>query len=179
MNQNKDQELTVYVSFKIRDVLRYNMWVMFRSIVNKVVLLIGVVLIGIFIYNISNREISLDLFIAQNIMLLFIPVMIFLLIPWRVWKITISQMQIPAFAFGVTYTFLSDKIILDTGEVKDEIAWDTFIKITETKNDFRFFVDAIRAQLIPKHNLTKEEIILFKSIAVKAAKEGICKFKAI
>jgi len=179
MNHDEHKELIVNVKFKIRDVLRYNMTIMFKSIVNKVILLIGLLLISFYIYKLLNRQGALDLFIAQNIVLLLVPVMIFLLIPWRVWKITISQMQVPSFAFGVTYTFMQDKIILDLGDAKDEIEWDTFIKIVETKKDFRFFVDEVRAQLIPKHNLTTEEMGLFKTIADKAVRKGVCHFKKI
>lgn len=179
MIHEKDKELNVSVKFKVRDVLRYNMSVMFKSTINKVILLIGLLLVGFYIYKLLNRRVTLDLFIAQNIVLLLVPVMIFVLIPWRVWKITILQMQVPAFAFGVTYTFLHDKIILDLGDTKDEIAWHTFIKIVETKNDIRFFVDEVRAQIIPKHNLTKEQMSLFKTIAAEAVQKGVCRFKTM
>ncbi|MDF2612940.1 MAG: YcxB family protein [Clostridia bacterium] len=177
MDYGQDKELVVDVKFKIRDVLRYNMSVMLKRNMNKVILLIGLLLMGFYIYKLINREVTLDLFIAQNIVLLLVPILIFLLIPWKVWKITISQMQVPAFAYGVTYIFSKDKIILDLGEVKDEIAWDTFIKIIETKKDIRFFVDEYQAQLIPKHNLTKEQMNLFRTLAAKAANKDVYQLK--
>lgn len=177
MNERKSEMLTVDIKFKLMDILRYNLSVMLKSTINKVMLLAGLFLSGLYFYKMIHREVALDLFFAHNIVLLLVPVMIFLLIPWRVWKITLTQMQVPAFAFGVIYTFSVDKIILDVGEAQEEMSWDTFIKIMETQKDFRFFVDPIRAQLIPKHNLTKEEIRLIKTIAEKAAKKGTCHFK--
>ncbi len=177
MNDETDKQLIVDVNFKVRDVLRYNMWVAFRSIANKVALLLGIILLALYVYKMINRTAALDVFIASNVLLLIIPIMIFLLIPWRVWKITLSQMQMPAFAFGVKYTFLPKSIILDLGTTKDEMPWDLFIEIAETKNDLRFFVDRVRAHLIPKHNLTKEQLDQFKCIATQATKIGVCKFK--
>lgn len=176
MNDIENKELVVDVKFKIRDVLRYNISVAVKSMVNKIILLVGIVLIGVYFYKLITRNYALDLFIANNILLLLIPVMIFLLIPWRVWKITLEQMQMPAFAFGVTYIFSLDKIILDIGTTKDEMQWELFAAIKETKNDIRFFVDSVRAQLIPKHNLTKEELELLKAIAMQATKKEVCQF---
>ncbi|MDF2594415.1 MAG: YcxB family protein, partial [Clostridia bacterium] len=106
-----------------------------------------------------------------------IPGIIFIMIPWRTWQVTLAQMQLPAFAFGVTYTFSQHKITLDVGESKEEMPWDLFIQIKETKNDFRFFVDTVRAQLIPKHNFSKEELGVFKRIAAQATEKEVCKFK--
>ena len=176
MNEQGNRQLAVDIKFKVRDILRYNMWVALKSTVNKIMICLGIIIGGVYVYKLFNRTVALDIFIANNILLLLVPGMIFLLIPWRVWKITLSQMQMPAFAFGVKYTFTSDKIILDLGNTKDEMSWDLFIEIIETKKDLRFFVDPVRAQLIPKHNLTKEQLDLLKHIAVHACKSGICKF---
>ncbi|WP_069997295.1 YcxB family protein [Cellulosilyticum sp. I15G10I2] len=177
MKEAIDQQLLINVEFKVKDVLRYNMWVVFRGIANKVIMLLGVVLLGVYIYKMINRTVTLDIFITSHVLLLLVPVMIFLLIPWRTWKITLTQMQTPAFAFGVKYTFLLDKIILDLGTTQDEMPWDLFIEIVETKYDLRFFVDEVNAQLIPKHNLTKAQLEQFKRIASQATEMGVCKFK--
>ncbi len=177
MSCESEKELLANVRFKVKDVLRYNMSIAFRSLKNKVILLAGVVLLGVYFYKLFTRTIALDLFVANNIILLLVPVMIFLLIPWRVWKITLMQMQTPAFAGGVIYTFLLDKIILDVGTMKDEIKWDLFVRIVETKKDLRFFVDEVQAQLIPKHNLTPKQLKCLKDIAKKATQEGVCQFK--
>jgi hypothetical protein len=177
MNIQTYEELMIDVKFKVADVLRYNMSVALKSIANKLALLIGGILFGFFIYKLFNRDIPLDLFIVQNIMLIVIPGIIFIMIPWRTWQVTLAQMQLPAFAFGVTYTFSQHKITLDVGESKEEMPWDLFIQIKETKNDFRFFVDTVRAQLIPKHNFSKEELGVFKRIAAQATEKEVCKFK--
>jgi len=99
------------------------------------------------------------------------------MIPWRVWKITLSQMQMPSFAFGVKYVFSKDIITLCVGENAEDIKWDTFKEIVETSKDFRFFVDKVRAQIIPKHNLDVNELNMFKSIIKEASKEHSIELK--
>lgn len=172
----EDEALIVEVKFKVKDVLRYNMSVAWKSIANKLLMLFGVMIIVWFFYKMVNRTNTIDIFIAQNVILLGIPLLIFFFIPWRVWKLTLMQMQMPAFAKGVVYTFTKEFILLDIGEAKEQIQWDTFVKIVETSSDFRFYVDTISAQLIPKHNMTREQIEIFKQIAKTATKNNLCHF---
>lgn len=175
MDAHTDQ-VVVQVKFKVKDVLRYNMWVALKNNINKGMLVLGLILLGTYFYKMFYRTVSLDIFIATHVLLLIVPIMIFILIPWRVWKITLTQMQMEAFALGVEYTFSTQKIILDLGNKKDEISWDIFIKIVETPKDFRLFVDNIRAQILPKHNFTTEQLAIFKEVAIQATKEDICTF---
>ncbi|PHV72050.1 hypothetical protein CS063_00805 [Sporanaerobium hydrogeniformans] len=177
MENSKKQSLTIDVKFKVKDVLRYNMSVAWKSLTNKIICLLGIGILVYYFYKMFHRTVTLDVFIAQNILYVMVPILIFVLIPWRVWKVTVTQMQNPAFAYGVTYIFTEDAITLDLGEAKDEMPWTIFVSIVETKNDFRLFVDDIRAQLVPKHNLTKEQIVTFKELAQKASTTGTCKFK--
>lgn len=177
MENNNEQTLTLNVKFKLRDILRYNMSVALKSIANKIVLGVGALAFLFFIYKMCTREVGLDIFISENIILLLVPVMIFILIPWRVWKISVSQMQIKSFAYGVTYIFSKECIVLDIGEEKDEMQWDLFVKIIETKHDFRFYVNQVSAQIIPKHNMSKEEIQKFKAIIQSATDASVCKLR--
>ncbi len=177
MKNKENQSLTVDVKFKLQDILRYNMAIAWKSLANKIVCLIGIGLLIYYFYKMANRDVALDTFITQNVLYIMVPILIFVLIPWRVWKVTLTQMQVPAFAYGVTYVFTPESITLDLGEAKDEMPWTTFISIVETKKDFRFFVDGVRAQLLPKHNLNAEQLACFKKIAQEATAPHICKFK--
>lgn len=176
VNKNTDS-LTLDVKFKVKDVLRYNISVALKSIANIVALGLGLIVIIYFFYKMSTRTVGLDIFISQNIIWLIIPALIFMLIPWRVWQITLSQMQMKNFAYGVTYVFSKDSIILDLGDDKDEVKWDIFVKIIETKYDFRFYVNNISAQIIPKHNLSKEDIVAFRAIIKQAVDNTVYKLK--
>ena len=171
------KELTAKINFKISDVWRFNLSVAMKNIVNAVTMLIGAGVLVFFFYKMFTSEVSIDIFISKNVMLLIIPILIFALIPWKVWQITLHQMQMPAFAEGVTYSFNEEGVTLDTGEAKEDVKWDIFTHIVETKKDFRFYVNAVSAQIIPKHNLNEQEQQLLKQIIKEALPANKCYFK--
>lgn len=164
MEQKENVKLDFDVKFKLKDILRYNVSVASKNIVNNIVMAIGVFVLIFFLYKMFTSDVSIDIYLSQNIMFLLIPILIFVLIPWRVWKITVSQMQLPAFAYGVKYSFSTEGIVLDIGEAKEEMSWDLFVKVVETKHDFRFYVNQVSAQIIPKHNFTEEELNRFRTV---------------
>ena len=169
MDEQKTPLLPLDVKFKVKDVLRYNLSVARKNIVNCIVLGLGGLVLIYFFYKMFTTPERLDVFIAKNVMLLVVPLLIFMMIPWKVWQITVAQMQQPAFAYGVKYIFSKDHIVLDIGEASEEMSWDLFVKIVETKHDFRFYINQISAQIIPKHNMTKEELQCLKEIIKEAA----------
>lgn len=176
MDQQKSPLLSLDVKFKVMDVLRYNLSVARKNIVNCIVLGIGGLVLIYFFYKMFTTPERLDVFVAKNVMLLVVPLLIFIMIPWRVWQITLSQMQQPAFAYGVNYTFSKEHILLDIGEASEEMSWELFVKIIETKHDFRFYINTISAQIIPKHNLTAENLEILKAI-IKEAAPNRCQLK--
>lgn len=169
MDEQKVSMLSLDVKFKVKDVLRYNLSVARKNIVNCIVLGLGGLVLLYFFYKMFTTPERLDVFIAKNVMLLIVPLLIFMMIPWRVWQITLSQMQQPAFAYGVNYTFSKEHILLDLGTASEEMSWDLFVKIIETKHDFRFYINDISAQIIPKHNMTTEQLQIIKGIIREAA----------
>lgn len=175
-DQLKDP-LELNVKCKVSDVFRYNMYIAYQSIVSKLMVVVGLLLIGFFIYRYTVRITTLDVFIAQNIVFIILPIFILIATPWKVWNITALQMQAPVFMQGVTYTFYIDKIHLKTSEMEDDVPWETYSRIVETKNDFRFFVDRVQAQIIPKHVMTKEEQEALKALIKEANPEAIYTLK--
>lgn len=169
MNEQKDTTLSLPIKFKLKDVLRYNTSVASKNIVNCIVMAVGVGVLAYFFYKMFTTGERVDVFVANHIVLLLVPILIFVMIPWRVWKITATQMQQPAFAYGVTYTFSPGHIVLDIGEASEEMSWDIFVKVVETKYDFRLYVNAISAQIIPKHNMSKEQLETLREIIRSAA----------
>ena len=169
MNEQKNNALTLDVKFKVRDVLRYNVSVARKNMVNCIVMLFGLGVLVYFFYKMFTTGERIDIFFAHHIVLLIVPILVFMMIPWRVWKITITQMQQPAFAYGVTYTFSKENIVLDTGEAREEVAWDLFVKVIETKHDFRFYVNSVSAQIIPKHNMTDKQLQELRKIIGEVA----------
>lgn len=158
----------INTKLKISDVLRYNMHIAYRSVFNKLIFLIGIGLVGYMVYKFMTRTTPVDLFISQNILFIMLPIFILIATPWKVWNITASQMQSPIFSEGAKYIFYPDKIYIKAGELEDEVPWATYIRIVETKKDFRFFVDKVQAQIIPKHNMTSGQITRLKEL-IKAA----------
>lgn len=176
MDEQQVSILSLDVKFKVKDVLRYNLSVARKNIVNCMVLGLGGCVLIYFFYRMFTTPERLDVFIAKNVMLLVVPLLIFIMIPWKVWQITLSQMQQPAFAYGVNYTFSKDHILLDIGDASEEMPWDLFVKIVETKHDFRFYINDISAQIIPKHNMTAEELDILK-VMIKEAAPNRCQLK--
>lgn len=176
MDEQKAPLLPLDIKFKVKDVLRYNLSVARKNIVNCIVLGLGGLVLIYFFYKMFTTPERLDVFIAKNVMLLVVPLLIFMMIPWKVWQITLAQMQQPAFAYGVNYTFSKEHILLDIGEASEEMPWDLFVKIVETKHDFRFYINNISAQIIPKHNMTAEELEILK-IMIKEAAPDRCQLK--
>lgn len=176
MDEQQVSILSLDVKFKVKDVLRYNLSVARKNIVNCIVLGLGGFVLIYFFYRMFTTPERLDVFIAKNVMLLVVPLLIFIMIPWKVWQITLSQMQQPAFAYGVNYTFSKEHILLDIGEASEEMPWDLFVKIVETKHDFRFYINNISAQIIPKHNMTAEELEVLK-VMIKEVAPNRCQLK--
>lgn len=169
MTDMNKETLSIDVKFRLKDVLRYNMSVALKSIANRVVLLAGLGIIIYFFYKMANRTVTLDLFISQNIIYLIIPILIFVMIPWRVWQVTVAQMQTTTFSEGVTYIFSNEKIVLDIGEAQEEASWGAFVNVVETKHDFRFFINAVSAQIIPKHNLDEASLQTLRALIKSSA----------
>lgn len=172
-----DNKLELQIKLKVKDVLRYNLWVAYRSIVSKLMLILGVGLTGWLIYKVSVNTDRLDVFISQNIIWIVLAVFILIATPFKVWTITATQMQAPIFSGVSKYIFTKENIYMQVGELEDTVSWDTYIKIVETNKDFRFFVDKVQAQIFPKHNMTAEQITVLKALIKEARDEASYKLK--
>ena len=171
MKENNQTSLSLDVKFKVKDVLRYNVSVACKNKVNVMMIALGIGVLVYFFYKLLTSGERVDIFFARHIVLLVVPVLIFIMIPWKVWKITLTQMQQPAFAYGVKYIFSPESIVLDIGEASEEMKWDIFVKVLETKHDFRFYVNAISAQIIPKHNMDEGQLQTLRKIIQEAASD--------
>lgn len=169
MKENNQTSLSLDVKFKVKDVLRYNLSVARKNKVNCIMMALGIGVLAYFFYKLLTSGERIDIFFARHIVLLVVPVLIFVTIPWKVWQITLAQMQQPAFAYGVRYIFSPESIILDIGEANEEMKWDVFVKVLETKHDFRFYVNTISAQIIPKHNMDEGQLQTLRKIIQEAA----------
>ena len=98
MEKQQENSLELDIKFKFKDVFRYNVSVATKNIVNDIVMAMGVFVLIFFFYKLATTTEGIDVYISKNIALLLVPILIFVLIPWRVWKITATQMQLPAFA---------------------------------------------------------------------------------
>ncbi len=150
--------VTVDVKLKIRDVLRYNMYVAYRSWWSRIILVIGVALAIWLGYSMVERTVSLDVFLSQNIVMILVVAFILFGTPFKVWRITATQMQSPIFSGKSHYVFSTEGIRLKIQDMEDTVQWETYSRIVETNKDFRFFVDRVQAQIVPKHNMTTAQV---------------------
>jgi hypothetical protein len=163
--------LKIQVKCKVNDIFRYNLWVGYKSFLNKVIAIVGLGLIVYFLYGAINTTSTLDVFVAQNLLVLLLGLFLVVGKPLNIWKITMMQMQTPALAKGTTYVFSAENISLSLGDLSEEIKWDVYTKIVETKNDFRFFVSQVEAQLIPKHMINEAQMKQLRALIKEALPE--------
>lgn len=152
----KPLEITTRMRF--RDALRYNLYVAYSTTINRIFCILSVISLGMFIYSMVKGAAPVDQRFTQSFGLLIPPFIFFVTIPMKVWKATGALINTDLLKYDVTYIFTQDKIILKTIQGEAELTWDDYIKVTETKWDFRFFVDKVQAQVIPKYSLSKEQI---------------------
>lgn len=172
-----DKKLELQIKLKVGDVFRYNLWVAYRSIVSKLMLLLGVGLTGWLIYKISIDTGRLDVFISQNIIWIILAVFILIGTPFKVWTITATQMQAPIFSGTSKYVFAPENIYMQVADLEDTVSWDTYVRIVETNKDFRFFVDKVQAQIFPKHNMTTEQMKMLRTLIKEAKDQTAYKLK--
>lgn len=168
---NIDNKVELNIKLKVGDVLRYNLWVAYRSVVSKGLLVLGVGLLGWLTYKVTVNTGRLDVFISQNILWIMLAIFILIATPFKVWTITATQMQSPIFSGVSKYIFTAESIYIQVGELEDTVSWDTYIKVVETGKDFRFFVDKVQAQILPKHNMNNEQVKVLRDL-VKQAKDA-------
>lgn len=168
MKQNQQNQLNLKIKLKIQDVLKYNLYVAYRSWFSRLIVLLGIGMCGYVVYQLTTTQERLDVFIAQHIVFIMLSVFILFSTPLKVWRITATQMQSPIFSGVSTYCFTPEAITIKVGDLEDTVQWSTYSRIVETTSDFRLFVDAVQAQILPKHNMTKEEINTLRQM-IKAA----------
>ncbi|ONI40406.1 hypothetical protein AN639_12775 [Candidatus Epulonipiscium fishelsonii] len=169
--------LEVKVKLKVSDVFRYNMYVGYRGLLNKIFLFIGFILAGYVVYKFGIRQVSIGVFASQNIVWIILSVFMLIGKPLKIWKITAIQMQSPIFASTSIYIFQKEHIYIELADLKDTVPWETYSKIIETKKDFRLFVNPVQAQIIPKHVMNNEQIDKLREIIKQANPTEIYKLK--
>ena len=173
-----NQPLEIKTKMRFKDAFRYNIYVAYRSVLTRIFLGLSILSMGIFIYNVINGPGRIDENFAQSFGLLIPPFMAFVLIPARVWKATGALLGSQILKDEAIYLFDQDKITLRTSQGEADIKWDDYVRITETRHDFRFFMDKVQAQIIPKYGLTPEEIKKLSTVIKASADSQIVKLKS-
>ncbi|MGL4361795.1 MAG: YcxB family protein [Cellulosilyticaceae bacterium] len=173
----KAKQVKVDVRLHVKDVYRYNMYVAYQSKISKGILSVGVILGIWMLYSMITTEQRLDLFLSENIIWIVAAGFALVATPLKVWGITAQQMQSPIFSGTSNYIFQKENITLKVNDMEDIVPWETYQMIVETKNDFRFFVDKVQAQIIPKHNMTAETIQELREIIREANPKECYKLK--
>ncbi len=171
--------LRIKTKLRFRDGLRYNLYVAYNTTLNYIFLVLSLVSLGMFAYNMINSDASLDVRFAQSFMLLIPPFIFFVTIPVKVWKATVALLQNPVLKDEVVYIFSQEKIIFETSQGEADVAWDSYMRIVETKHDLRLFMDKVQAQIIPKYALDQIEIQALRSIIQKAVDPKIVKLQQV
>lgn len=171
------KSLRIKTKLRFKDGLRYNLYVAYNTTLNYIFLLLSIVSLGMFAYNIISSDASLDVRFAQSFMLLIPPFIFFVTIPVKVWKATVTLLENPVLKDEVVYIFSQEKIIFETSQGEADVAWDSYMRIVETKHDFRLLMDKVQAQIIPKYPLDQIEIQELRSIIQNAVDPQKVKLK--
>ena len=174
-----ENSLRIKTKLRFRDGLRYNLYVAYNTTLNYIFLVLSIVSLGMFIYNMIQSDASIDVRFAQSFMLLIPPFIFFVTIPVKVWKATVALLQNPVLKDEVVYIFSQEKIIFETSQGEADVAWDSYMRIVETKHDFRLFMDKVQAQIIPKYALDQIEIQELHSIIQSAVDPKIVKLQQV
>ena len=172
-----EKSLKIKTKLRFRDGLRYNLYVAYNTTLNYIFFVLSVVSLGMFIYNMVKSSASLDVRFAQSFMLLIPPFIFFVTIPVKVWKATVALLENPILKDEVVYILSKEKIIFETSQGEADVAWDSYVRIVETKHDVRLFMDKVQAQIIPKYALDQIEIQELRSIIKEAAGSTTIKLK--
>lgn len=172
-----DQLLEIKTKMRFKDALRFNLYIAYQSIGNRIFSVLSMLSLGFFVFNMINGSARLDEKFAQSFALLIPPFIFFILIPTKVWKATGALIGSQILKDEVVYGFTKEKITLKTSQGEADIKWDDYVRIVETGHDFRFFMDRVQAQMIPKYSLTKEEIQKLRSMIETSAGSHIIKLK--
>lgn len=179
MSSNTKESLSLNVKFKISDVWRYNIYIAYKNTLSRVMLIAGLGLIVGLIYKGITRTVTFDIFLSHNIIYITLAILLVVTKPWRVWTITATQMQSPIFSGITQYVFTTESISMKVSDLEDTVPWTTYQSIVETNHDFRLFVDRVQAQIIPKHNMTREQIQSLRGIIQAANPKEVYKIKKV
>ena len=72
METTTHETLAVDVKLQVKDVLRYNMYVAYRSWFSKIILVIGIVLFGWMAYRMATTTDRFDIFLSHNILMIIV-----------------------------------------------------------------------------------------------------------
>ena len=172
-----NQSLEITSKLRFKDALRYNFYIAYSTTINRIFCILSIISLSMFIYNMSKGMISMDQRFAQSFPLLVAPFIFFIMIPIRVWKATGELIYSEVLKNEVKYTFTNEKIVLSTPKGEADIQWDQYVRIVETKWDFRLFMDKIQAQIIPKYSLNRNEIQILRNIISTSTDEKVVKLK--
>ncbi|HHX62983.1 MAG TPA: YcxB family protein [Epulopiscium sp.] len=174
-----EKSLQIKTKLRFRDGLRYNLYVAYNTTLNYIFFVLSIVSLGMFMYNMINSAASLDVRFTQSFMLLIPPFIFFVTIPVKVWKATVALLENPILKDEVVYIFTKEAIILKTSQGEADVKWESYVRIVETKQDFRLFMDKVQAQIIPKYSLDKMEIQDLRSILKAVVDSKILKLKRV
>lgn len=172
-----NKSLRIKTKLRFRDGLRYNMYIAYNTTLNYIFLVLSIISLGMFIYNMVKSSATLDVRFAQSFMLLIPPFIFFVTIPVKVWKATVALLENLVLKDEVTYVLSKKKIILETSQGEADVTWDNYVRIVETNQDFRLFMDKVQAQIIPKYSLEEQEIKDLRNIIKESADPKILKLK--
>lgn len=167
MNE-KQTESNVCVKFEThitqRDLMNFKLYHNYHSVSGVAGLLFGIIAVIICVVSIGQVNIS------YTLMMGFFGVFFTIYTPIGM-KLKVKQQMktVAAFKETVSYTVTEEKIVVQQGNIIEEMLWDDIFKIKCTGKNLIIYITNIRANIIPLRDIGNE-LAPFLSIADKKLK---------
>lgn len=169
--------MKIRTKLRFKEAFRYNLHIAFTNIINYIFLILGIIGLAMFVNNMMTMDASMDVRFSKSFVFLIPPFLFITNVPLRIWKESVKLLNNPILKDEVIYIFSKEDITFQTSQGEANTKWEDYVKIIETKHDFRLFMDRVQAQIIPKYSLNNQEIEQLRDIIKETANPQIIKLK--
>lgn len=140
-----------------QDLMNFKIYHNYHSVSGVAGLLFGI--IALFICVVSMNQVNISYTLMMGFFGLFFTVYTPIGMKCKVKK---QMKSVAAFQEPVRYTVTEEKIILQQGEVTEEMLWDDIFKIKCTGKSLVLYITSVRANIIPLRDIGKEAAAFLK-----------------
>lgn len=146
MEENEQMKVEFESHVKEKDLMDFKIYHNYHSFSGIAGLIFGIIALVIFALTVTNDGVN----ISYKLMMLLFGFMFTVYTPISM-KLKVKQQMktVRALKEPVKYTVTEDKIVLEQGEITEDLLWDDVFKIKFTGKSMVMYLTAVRANIIP------------------------------